>query len=84
MTEIRYRIYRGKNCIHLKQVLTEVTENLIQSLIGQVDVVKAKDPHRGKHLKAHKNLFDSTPKTETILMSTHSEEKNSNVHYIQI
>lgn len=43
--------------MYLKQVLTEVGENLVQTLIGQIGVVEAENPHRGKHLKLNKYIF---------------------------
>lgn len=40
-----------KECSHLEQVLTQIIEDLIQALIGQICIAESEHSHRRKHLE---------------------------------
>lgn len=41
---------RESVCSHLEQVLTQIVEDLIQALIGQIYIAESEYSHRGEHL----------------------------------
>lgn len=45
---------------HLKQVLTDFTEDLIQTLVGLIYIGEAEDPHTGEHLQFKKKFKSIT------------------------